>query len=181
MLVVASVFMVKDFIEKEILEIRHSQYPLKYMDSVEKYSEEYNIDKYLLLSLIKTESGFDPNAVSSVGAIGLTQITEITFDWIDSKINPEEEYVFEDLYNPDISIRYSAYYISKCLERYSGDRDTAMAAYHSGWGTVDSLLEEYETEILTEFPYPQMANYVYKINKAYDAYQELYVNTEGEN
>lgn len=179
--VVFSVFFLKGFIEKEILEIRQAQYPLKYMDSVEKYSEEYGVDKYLLLSLIKTESGFDPAAVSSVEAIGLTQITDITFDWIKSKMRPEEEYVFEDLFDPDTSIRFGAYYISRCLDRYSGDKDTAMAAYHSGWGTVDSLLEEYETEILTEFPYPQMANYVYKINKAYSAYQELYVNTEGEN
>ncbi|MBQ9844926.1 MAG: lytic transglycosylase domain-containing protein [Oscillospiraceae bacterium] len=163
-----------------MLEIRYAQYPLKYMDIVEKYSEEYGVDKYLLLSLIKTESGFDPNAKSDAEAIGLTQITEITFDWIKSKMRPDEEYVFEDLYNPDTSIRFSAFYLSKTLERYSGDKDTAMAAYHSGWGTVDSLLEEYETEILTEFPYPQMANYVYKINKAYSSYMELYVNTEGE-
>ncbi len=150
------------------------------MDSVEKYAEEYGVDKYLLLSLIKTESGFDPNAKSEADAIGLTQITEVTFDWIKGKMRPEEEYVFEDLYNPDTAIRFSAFYVSQCLSRYSDDRNTAMAAYHSGWGTVDGLLEEYQTEILTEFPYPQMANYVYKINKAYSAYQELYINTEGE-
>ena len=177
---VAAVFYVKDFIDQKILDIKHAQYPLKYMDSVEKYADEYGVDKYLLLSLIKTESGFDPNAKSEADAIGLTQITEVTFDWIKGKMRPEEEYVFEDLYNPDTAIRFSAFYVSQCLSRYSYDRDTAMAAYHSGWGTVDSLLKEYQTEILTEFPYPQMANYVYKINKAYSAYQDLYINTEGE-
>ena len=180
MLLAVSAFYVKSFVEKEVLEIKRAQYPLKYMDSVEKYSEEYGVDKYLLLSLIKTESGFDPDATSNVGAIGLTQVTEITFDWLKSKIKPENDCVFEDLYDADTSIRFGAYYLSRCLERYSNDVDTAMAAYHSGWGTVDGLLEENETEILTEFPYPQMANYVYKINKAYNAYYELYVNTEGE-
>jgi len=45
---------------------------------------------------------------------------------------------------------------------------------------VDGLLKEYQTEILTQFPYTQMENYVYKINKAYNAYQELYKISEGD-
>ncbi|MBQ3587747.1 MAG: transglycosylase SLT domain-containing protein, partial [Oscillospiraceae bacterium] len=92
---------------------------------------------------------------------------------------PDEDIVFEDLYQPDVSIRFGAYYISRCLDRYSGSVDTARAAYHSGWGTVDKLLEKQGTEVLTEFPYEQMRNYVYKINKAYTSYQEIYLNKEG--
>lgn len=170
----------KSFIEDEILQVKHAVYPLKYMDSVEKYAEEFGVDKYLILAVIKTESGFDPNAKSNADAIGLTQITEEAFAWIKLKLCPEEELVFEDLYNPDTSIRFGAYYMSRNLERYNGDVSTAAAAYHSGWGTVDELLRENQTEILTEFPYTQMENYVYKINKAYSAYKQLYNTSEGE-
>ncbi|MBQ7283716.1 MAG: lytic transglycosylase domain-containing protein, partial [Oscillospiraceae bacterium] len=140
----------------------------------------FGLDKHLLLAFIKTESGFDPKAKSEADAIGLTQITEETFAWIKLKLCPKENLVFEDLYNPDTSIRFGAYYISRSLDRYSGDVSTAAAAYHSGWGTVDKLLSENQTEILTEFPYTQMEHYVYKINKSYKAYQELYKTSEGE-
>ena len=171
---------VKSFIEEEILEVKHAIYPLNYMDSVEKYAEEFGVDKYLILAVIKTESGFDPNAKSDAEAIGLMQITEETFAWIKLKLCPKENLVFEDLYNPDTAIRFGTYYIAKNLERYNGDISTAAAAYHSGWGTVDKLLAEYQTEILTQFPYTQMEHYVYKINKSYNAYHELYNTSEGE-
>ena len=154
-------------------------YPLKYQEYVEQYATEFGIDKYLLYAFIKTESSFEPEAQSSAGAIGLTQITEETFSWIKLKLCPKENIVFEDLYKPDVSIRFGAYYISRCLERYSGSIETAAAAYHSGWGTVDQLLAQQGTDVLVEFPYAQMSNYVYKINKAYTSYQEIYQNKEG--
>lgn len=174
-------YRIYSFGQEQILKIKYATYPLKYMDVVEKYAAEYDMDKYLLLSFIKTESGFDPLAQSGAGAIGLTQITEETFAWIKLKLCPNEDVAFEDLYDPETSIRFGAYYISRCMERYGNDIDTAAAAYHSGWGTVDKLLEESGGEYLTEFPYTQMNNYVYKINKAYTAYTQLYNNqTEGD-
>ncbi len=154
-------------------------HPLKYSEYVEKYAEEFGIDKYLLYAFIKTESSFDPKAVSTAGAIGLTQITEETFSWIKLMLCPKEDIVFEDLYIPENSIRFGAYYISRSLKRYNGSIDTAAAAYHSGWGTVDKLLKEQGTDTLVDFPYRNMSNYVYKINKAYTSYQEIYLNKEG--
>ncbi|MEG1801585.1 MAG: lytic transglycosylase domain-containing protein [Oscillospiraceae bacterium] len=164
--------------KKEQKDIAKATYPLKYMEEIEKYSKEFGVNKYLLLSFIKTESGFDEKAQSSAGAIGLTQITEETFSWIKLKLCPKETLVFEDLYLPDTSIRFGAYYISRCLERYNYNVDTAAAAYHSGWGTVDKLLEEQVSDVLVDFPYSQMKHYVYKINKAYSQYQELYEEKE---
>ncbi len=161
-------------IKKYNEELKYLTYPLEYTELVEKYADEFSIDKYLLYAYIKTESGFDPNAVSSANAIGLTQITNETFAWIKLKHAPYEELVFEDLFNPETSIRFGAYFISRNMERYNNDISTAAAAYHSGWGTVDALLEKQESDILLEFPYEQMSNYVYKIDKAYNAYLELY-------
>ena len=171
---------VKSFIDEQVLKFKYAAYPLKYTESVEQYAQEFGVDKYLLLALIKTESGFDKDAKSNADAIGLTQITEETFAWLKLKMCPNEPIIFEDLYTPEISIRFGAYYLSRCLQRYNDDVSTAAAAYHSGWGTVDRLLQENEIEILTEFPYTQMKHYVYKINKAYKAYKELYSTSEGE-
>ncbi|MEG1863091.1 MAG: lytic transglycosylase domain-containing protein [Oscillospiraceae bacterium] len=154
-------------------------YPIKYEEYVTKYAEEFDIDEYLLYAFIKTESSFNPKASSKAGAIGLTQITEETFAWIKLKLCPKEELKFQDLYQPETSIRFGAYYISRSLERYSGSVETAAAAYHSGWGLVDKLLIEQDSQVLTQFPYEQMNNYVHKINKAYKNYQEIYQNKEG--
>lgn len=161
-----------------IKQLNKSMYPLKYSQYVDKYSLEYDIDPLVVYSIIHTESGFKPEAKSAANAIGLMQITEETFAWIKSKIARDETLVFDDLYNPDTAIRFGSYYISVCLNRYENDLSTAAAAYHSGWGTVDKLLdnEEYTQDgnVLSSFPYKQMNLYVYKINKSYDSYKKIY-------
>ncbi len=152
--------------------------PLEYTDEVSYWAEEYDVDPYLVYAVIQTESSFQPTAESSAGARGLMQMTEDTFDWVKSKIAPEETLVFDDLYTPDISIRFGVYFISMCLERYGEDVSTAAAAYHSGWGTVDGLLSDstytQDGTVLHSFPYQQMSHYVYKINEAYTSYIETY-------
>ncbi len=155
-----------------------ASYPQKYTESVARWAGEYGVDELLVYSVIRTESGFDPVAESNVGARGLMQITEETFDWIKSKIAADEAVTFDSLYEPDTNIRFGAYLLSVCLSRYEGDVSTAVAAYHSGMGLVDSLVEnsEYSADgaTLHTFPYAQMRNYVYKISRSYAAYQRLY-------
>ena len=159
-------------------------YPQKYQELVEQYAVENQIDPLLLFSVIRTESGFDPTAVSNVDARGLMQITDETFQWIKSKIAPSEEITFENLYDPETNIRFGSYYFARCMNRYQGDVKTAAAAYHSGWGTVDKLLAnpEYseDGQTLHTFPYDQMALYVKKIDRTYTRYQEIYSDTENE-
>ena len=73
-----------------------ARYPLKYTEYVEKEAAANGVDPLLIYAVIRTESGFDPGAESSVGARGLMQITEVTFDWIKSKIAPGEDLTFDD-------------------------------------------------------------------------------------
>ena len=116
--------------------IMNTAYPRKYDEYVTYYAGKYQIDPYILYSIIRTESNFNPQAESNVGARGLMQITEITFDWIKTKIAPDEPLTFDDLYDPEVNIRFGSYFISYCLQRYDDDLATAAAAYHSGLGTV---------------------------------------------
>ena len=161
-----------------VRQVEQQIYPCRFADVVETYAAEYEMDPLLIYSFIRTESGFDPEAVSSVGARGLMQMTEETFEWIKSKIAPDEALSFDDLYDPDCAVRFGAYYLRLCLDRYGGDVATAAAAYHSGWGTVDDLLaqEDYtgDGKTLPSFPYSRMNHYVEKILHAYQRYTELY-------
>ena len=131
-------------------------YPRKYSRQVEQWAAEYDLDPLLVYAFIRTESGF----------------------WLRSKIAPDEGLTFDELYDPDVSIRFGCYYIHLCMERYDGDVATAAAAYHSGWGTVDNLLrmEEHSSDgqTLKGFPYNQMHHYVEKITACYAKYTELY-------
>ena len=170
-MMVLSVPSVRDQVEQQF-------YPRKYQAFVEQWAQVYQLDPLLVYAFIRTESGFDPQATSSVDARGLMQMTEETFLWMRSKIAPEEPLTFADLYSPDTAIRFGCYYLHLCMVRYKGDVSTAAAAYHSGWGTVDQLLqmEEHSAdgETLQGFPYNQMHHYVNKITACYQIYQRLY-------
>ena len=170
-MVVLSVPSVRDKVEQQF-------YPRKYQALVEQWAQTYELDPLLVYSFIRTESGFDPDATSTVEARGLMQMTEETFLWLRSKIAPDEDLTFGDLYDPAVSIRFGCYYLHLCMGRYSNDVATAAAAYHSGWGTVDTLLqmEEHSSDgqTLKGFPYNQMHHYVEKITACYGVYTRLY-------
>ena len=75
-------------------------YPTKYSQYVEKYSSEYGVDKYLVYSIIKTESKFHRRAISSKNAKGLMQITDITADWGREELGLGSI----DIYDPETNI-----------------------------------------------------------------------------
>lgn len=160
-------------------QLAEMEYPRRYEKYVTYYADKYDLDPLVLYAFIRTESNFDPEAESNAGARGLMQITEITFDWIKSRIAPTESLTFDDLYDPEVNIRFGSYYVAYCLLEY-GDLATAAAAYHSGLGTVGELLAnpDYSADgrTLKEFPYPQMRRYVHKITTSYAHYCEIYAS-----
>lgn len=159
-------------------QIARAEYPCRYAEYVTYYAAKYDIDPLMLYSFIRTESNFDPAAQSDAGARGLMQITEVTFDWIKTKIAPDEDLTFDDLFDPETNIRFGSYFVAYCLLRYDNHLATAAAAYHSGVGTVDGLLADPacspDGQTLTHYPYPQMRRYVHKITTGYQRYQEIY-------
>lgn len=159
-------------------EYRLAAHPKKYSEFVSKYALEYEMDEDLIYAVIKTESDFDCEAVSNVGARGLMQIMEETFDWIKYRLDDDES-EYDDMFDPEINIRYGAYLMDYLLEKF-GDKDTAVAAYHSGAGCVSSWLEEKENSAdgkrLDNIPSSTAQHYVNKINNALSNYKELYNN-----
>ncbi len=169
-------FMVKRFLEYSDKQYQMMMHPLTYSDFVEKYAEENGVDKYLIYAVIKTESGFNPEAVSYVGARGLMQIMEETFDWIKYRLKDEAS-VYNDMYKVEDNIRYGSYLIGYNL-RYFENQTCAVAAYHAGVGSVSSWLEDdrytSDGKTLKEIPISDTNHYVNKIDKAYSMYKELY-------
>ncbi len=153
-------------------------YPMEYSEYVEKYSKEYGVDKFLVYAVIKTESGFRADAVSNVGARGLMQITEVTFDWIKLRLGDSES-EFYDMYNPETNIRYGCWFLGFLCEEF-GNIETVAAAYHAGRGKVNEWLgnKNYSRDgvHLDTIPGRDTAHYVSKVTGAVDIYIRLYDN-----
>ena len=156
--------------------VMRALYPVKYSEFVSQYSREYNIDPLLVYAIIKTESNFDPEAVSNAGACGLMQITPETFDWAKNRMG-DTEHTQSDIFDPETNIRYGVYIFSCHFEEFQNLR-LAAAAYHAGRGNVNRWLSDTQYspdgESLSVIPISETENYVYKIVENYARYSRLY-------
>ncbi len=151
-------------------------YPKKYSQSIEKYAKEFDIDEDILYAIIKTESDFKPDVTSNVGARGLTQVMNDTFDWIKNKLG-DSETVYDDMYNAEDNIRYGAFLIGYLYEEF-GSYETAAAAYHAGRTATGKWLKKSESSsngvTLNTIPVNDTRHYVNKVMKSFNMYKKLY-------
>ena len=166
----------KSFSEK----LERELYPLpeKYLTEIKKYSQEYKVPVEILCGVINTESSFNPNAYSHAGAMGIMQITEPTFEWLNFKTG--EEHKLEELYDYKFNIRYGTLLLSLLYDEFQ-NWDTTLAAYNAGRGRVNEWLSDSEYSEdgkLTNIPYKETSDYVKKVNKASEIYTKLYFTSK---
>jgi soluble lytic murein transglycosylase len=116
------------------------RYPLDYQAIVRGHARNYRLDPALLAAVIYQESKFRPHARSSSGAIGLMQLLPATAKGIAIHTGGSRFRV-SDLDNPEINVRYGAWYLRHLLDKYSDER-TALAAYNAGQENVDTWRRE---------------------------------------
>lgn len=149
-------------------------YPIKYTEEIKLYAKEYELDPYFVLSVIKSESNFDPEAVSAKNAVGLMQITGSTANWIADRLELDAVDT-EELKDPDLNIKMGCYYLSYLEDMYDKNFDCVLAAYNAGFGNVDKWLcdEKYSDDgvNLGSIPYPETERYVDKIKNNYEVYK----------
>ena len=168
LLIIFLFFIFKDKVIKTI-------YPTEYYDIVEKYSKEYNVDKYLIFAIIKAESNFKEDASSKKGAKGLMQLIDSTAEEVAKTINLDLKN--EDILNPDININLGTKYISSLLKKYE-NKELALAAYNAGSGNVDNWVKngilKSDGSNWENIPYKETKNYVRKILMDYEIYIKIY-------
>lgn len=178
---VAAVFVV--FLANLGIKTVYRLFPLKYGETIQKYSSEYGLDKYMIAGVIYAESGFDNTAHSGL-ARGLMQLTDKTAEWVAEKLDIEYDYDMAEA--PDINIRMGCFYLSLLMEKYRNE-ETALAAYNAGMGNVSKWLEDarYSEDgaVLSDIPYAETRKYVKRVRVFTYIYRKLYAKKlyKGEN
>lgn len=108
----------------------------KYSPLIEKYAQKYDVNADVAKAMTRVESGFNPNATSKCGAMGLMQLMPDTAKSMGVK-NP---------YDPEQNIEGGIKYLSKLLKRYGGDYRRAVAAYNGGMGNIERKGIDFCTE-----------------------------------
>lgn len=141
----------------------------------ERTVKESGLDPYLVYAVIKAESGFDEDAISRSGAVGLMQLRPATAQFICERSGIE--YEREKLSDGEYNIRLGCLYLKYLLEKFPV-RETALAAYNAGEGTVSDWLSDASLSKdglnLIRVPYPETRGYLKKIKNFRKIYEFYY-------
>jgi soluble lytic murein transglycosylase len=122
--------------------------------------------------VIEQESKFDANARSSAGAVGLMQLQPATAKGI-AKYTGGSKFVLSDLDDPEINVRYGAWYLHHLLQKYDDER-LALAAYNAGQDNVDRWRAAHEG-----IQYSETRAYVDRVERLKDIYRRAYPSELG--
>ena len=154
-----------------------TRYPIGYGSLIVKYSKEYNIDPYLVASIINVESKYDKYAISSKEARGLMQIGPQTGQWASEEIGIEG-YNEDLLFDPDTNIKIGTWYIDRLFKEFDGKLDLVLAAYNAGSGNVSKwLLDEdicKDGVNLNKIPFKETEDYLVRVKDSYKVYSKVY-------
>ena len=146
-----------------------------YLPHAAAAAREFDVSLPLVLAVIRTESDFHPDAVSSVGARGLMQLMPETFLFLRDEILCEE-LADSAIDTPAVNIRYGTCYLAYLFQKFNR-LETVLAAYNAGEGRVDDWLEDPQLSDgtrLTVIPFPETEAYVKKATEAYHTYARKY-------
>ena len=147
-------------------------YPLRYSTNVRVYASQDHLDPALLAAVIEAESKFNSDARSSAGAVGLMQLTPSTAKGI-AQYTGGSRFRVSDLTNPDINIRYGAWYLGHLLDKYDDVR-LALAAYNAGQDNVDRWQREH-----VGIQFKETRDYVAKVERLKEIYRRAYAKQLG--
>ncbi|MBE7091513.1 MAG: lytic transglycosylase domain-containing protein [Clostridiales bacterium] len=172
-------FLIVFFLLFSVLSLRPAYishaYPVRYTELVKRYAEENSFSPAFIFAVIYAESGFNANAVSKKGAVGLMQIMPQTAGFIAGRNG--YDYLESYLTNPEYNIRTGCRYLSYLRARFL-DESTLLAAYNAGEGNVGEWLKNpkysVDGKILSKIPYPETQNYVQKVQKLKNKYEKHY-------
>ena len=155
----------------------HIRYGLFYSDLVIPDAQTESFDPLFIFSMVRQESLFEGFVRSSAGARGLMQIVPGTGASISSQLGWPIDYVPDDLYRPDVSLRFGTHYLAANRDLLGGDLYAALAAYNGGPGNAMAWrdLSGGDPDLFLEIVrFDETRNYIRNIYEIYVIYRRLY-------
>ena len=151
-------------------------YPLAFRDEIVRSSKNANLPPDLLQALMREESALDPKALSSTGALGLTQVMPATARVVARRLNLRG-FQPARLLEPEISIRIGGAYLGELYAKFQHPA-LALASYNAGPGAVGGWVKARGTlpldAFVEEIPLDETRGYVKRCLRSFAAYQYLY-------
>ncbi len=143
------------------------RYPLAYESIVRGHAENYGIDPALVAAVIYQESKFRSDAKSESGAVGLMQLRPETAQGIAVRTGGSA-FEVDDLYDPEINVRYGCWYLRHLLRKYD-DARLALAAYNAGQANVDAWRRGGKG-----IAFAETRHYVARVEELEEIYEDAY-------
>ena len=146
-----------------------TNYPIGYKSMIVEYSKEYDLDPYLVASIINVESKYDKDAISQKGARGLMQISPSTGKWA-SEVLGIDNYSEDILFDPETNIRIGTWYLDTLFKEFDYNLELVLAAYNAGSGNVSKWLkdEKYSNDrtSLSIIRFKETEDYLVSVNQS---------------
>lgn len=151
-------------------------FPKPYWPDLKKFSSQNALDPYLVASLIRQESEFNPGAISRANALGLMQL----LPKVGSSVARQEKlhhFSSEQLFTPEINLQLGTRYFRQMVDKF-GTFEYALAAYNAGSNRVDDWLGQGKyrdpQEFVESIPFTETREYVQAILRNANVYRQLY-------
>ncbi len=152
-------------------------FPKPYWTDLHKYSTLNGLDPYLVASLIRQESEFNPLALSRANAVGLMQLLPVTGRRVAKEIKLRH-YNPSQLYTPALNLQLGTRYFKSMVDKYDGQYEYALAAYNAGTDRVEDWMGQGHyrdpQEFVESIPFTETREYVQAILRNANVYRQLY-------
>ncbi len=152
-------------------------FPRPYWDALRRYSDENGLDPYLVASLIRQESEFNPGVVSHANAYGLMQLLPKTGKGTAKQVGLQN-YKTDSLLDPAINIELGTKYFREMVDHFGGQVEYALAAYNAGSSRVEDWRSSGNFHDIEEFvesiPFTETREYVQAIVRNAEVYKQVY-------
>ena len=146
-----------------------------YDEYIRQFAQEFQVDRSFISAIIARESHYDTKAESRVGARGLMQIMQDTGEWVSGRL-AVRPYSYELLFEPQLNIRFGAWYLGYLSAQFNGDPVMIASAYHAGANNVKLWALKYAQDKRTlridQIPTEDTKDYVQKVMNAYALFYE---------
>ena len=152
-------------------------YPQAFWSLVTENAKTHNLSPYLLLSLMRQESAFNPRAVSPAGARGLMQVMPATARRVARQLNISR-FKSSQLFELEPNLRLGTHYFVTQLRKFNGDLALALAAYNAGPNRVVRWQQRWPglpmDEFVEQIPFQETRWYIKLILRNLVIYEYLY-------